>query len=85
MREKLDKSWDLINVPVNNDEDVKQRAKLAADLAGLGDGHAAPASYSMPVGGGYAPTFNKVDTDAAADHETFLREVGMEHLIKPKS
>lgn len=84
-KKKLEESWDLINVPITNEEDVKKRVKLAADMAGLSGGAVVQPSYGMPVGGGYAPNFNKPAGDAAANHDAFLNELGLQDLKKPQA
>lgn len=85
VKKKLEEAWELVNVPVTNEEDVKRRVKLSADMAGLSAGPKMEAGYGMPVGGGYAPNFKKVDTDAAVNHAQFLNELGLQDLMPPKA
>lgn len=84
-KKKLEEAWDLVNVPITNEDDVKRRVKLSADLAGLSNGPKMEMNYGMPVGGGYAPQFNKPVSDAAANHDKFLNELGLQDLKKPQA
>ena len=75
MAKKLAENFDLINVEIKSDDDIKRRIELAANMSGV---HAQPNfAPTMPQYGGYAPTFNKDETVSEAEHESFLKEVGL--------
>lgn len=75
IKKKLQEEYDLLNMPATTDEEIKARTIKAARNAGLASG--APSGFSVPMGGGYAPTFKRDEGLKDSDHDSFLKETGL--------
>ncbi len=76
MAKKLAEGYDLINVEIKSDEDIKRRIELSANMAGVNAPQAAFAPV-MPAYGGYAPSFQKTESLSEEEHNRFLSETGL--------
>lgn len=83
VKKKLMEGWDLANVPMDNEDNIKKRVQVAASIAGVsGDTGGSASMYGPPMSGGYAPDFTqKKETLSEAEHEAFKKEFGLDSFI----
>jgi len=85
VKKKLLEGWDLANVPMDNEENIKRRVQVAASIAGVNGQVAVNPVYGAPFSVGYAPQFNqKKEGVSDAEHELFKQELGLGNFI-PKN
>ncbi len=68
LKKKLTEGWDLINLPITGDEDIRKRIELAANAVGL----TGPGSAGVVVpahGGGMPPSFQKKTDKTVTEEE----------------
>jgi len=76
-QDKLQKSYDLLNMPATTDAEIQERVKMAATLAQVSLQQAVAPTLGA-FSGGYAPVM-KADTNpnAEADYQKFKEQVGL--------
>lgn len=82
IKQKLEESYDLINVDVTDEAALQRRVEAAARLAGVGSPGQKPTLYPG-VGGGAAPDFSDAakKTDEAADLDMFQKSLGLKKYL----
>ena len=84
VKKKLEEKWELINVTITSDDDVKKRAQLTAELAGLNVGTVGTQQFigGSSFGGGYAPSFEKKQGASPEEYNRFKSELGLDDIGK---
>lgn len=83
-KKKLSDAWDLVNMPMDNEEQIKERARVAASIAGVGSVQVNSPVMGAPFSGGYAPTFKREEGLKEEDHDRFKHELGLGNIIPKK-
>jgi hypothetical protein len=78
LKKKLDAEWDLINIEVTSDEDVKRRAMKAAQNAGLSGG-----SNKVFTGfsGSYVPEDKTGEKKKDENYTQFKQAIGVDRIF----
>lgn len=88
LKKKLDDSLKIVEagrsasgLDIKSDDAIKEMTIQAANMAGIG----ASALPNFPMGGGYAPSFQKSTAEVSdAEHEEFLKATGYQKPPEPK-
>lgn len=86
LRAKIEESWNLINIEIKEDTDIKKRVDLAASMSGISNNSEAIFTYGgASMGGGMAPQVKESDKQKKQEeYDRFRSALGLDDFIGKK-
>jgi hypothetical protein len=75
---KINSNFEMINLEIKSEEDIKRKVEMATNMAGI---NKINVPHSPFIGGGYAPNPAK-DPKNNADYQQFLKDTGLDNMLK---